>query len=53
MVKSININQYTLYYIYCTHIFPFKKNVYTLAKLRFYLESAKKNEIIFCQSRIL
>ena len=23
MVKSININQYTLYYIYCTHIFPF------------------------------
>ena len=28
MVKSININQYTLYYIYCTHIFPFLKRIY-------------------------
>ncbi len=49
MVKSININQYTLYNIYCTHIFPVL-NLYTLAKLHFYLEIAKKNEIIFCQS---
>ena len=43
MVKSININQYTLYYIYCTHIFPFLKRIYA-CKVTLLFGNRKENQ---------